>query len=73
MDNQRMAHFRERLQAALHALEAEDAIGHEGQKTVALDQQAVGRLSRSTRFRARRWRGRLRDGATAGRHGSGRR
>jgi len=34
------------LHARLAALDAEDAAGAQGQQTVALDQQAVGRLSR---------------------------
>ncbi|SFS15100.1 transcriptional regulator, TraR/DksA family [Yoonia litorea] len=34
------------LEARLAALDAEDAAGAAGQKTVELDQQAVGRLSR---------------------------
>ena len=34
------------LNARLAALDAEDAAGQAGQQTVALDQQAVGRLSR---------------------------
>ena len=34
------------LTARLSALDAEDQAGEEGQKTVMLDQQAVGRLSR---------------------------
>lgn len=34
------------LHARLKALDAEDAAGLDGQKTVELDQQAVGRLSR---------------------------
>ncbi|MBE0413273.1 TraR/DksA family transcriptional regulator [Yoonia sp.] len=34
------------LHARLVALDAEDAAGQAGQKTVELDQQAVGRLSR---------------------------
>ena len=34
------------LTARLAALDAEDALGAEGQKVVELDQQAVGRLSR---------------------------
>ena len=38
--------FRARLQEALTALDAEDALGEEGRKTVTLDQQSVGRLSR---------------------------
>lgn len=36
----------ERLHARLAELDAEDAAGQAGQKTVELDQQAVGRLSR---------------------------
>ena len=35
-----------RLHARLAELDAEDAAGQQGQKTVELDQQAVGRLSR---------------------------
>lgn len=38
--------FRARLTAALEALDHEDALGRDGQKTVELDQQSVGRLSR---------------------------
>lgn len=38
--------YRACLQAELDALDAEDALGAEGQKTVTLDQQSVGRLSR---------------------------
>ena len=34
------------LQEELKALEAEDALGADDQKTVVLDQQSVGRLSR---------------------------
>ena len=37
---------RARLEAALAALDAEDAAGRADQATVALDQQSVGRLSR---------------------------
>ena len=36
----------QRLHARLAELDAEDAAGAEGQKTVELDQQSVGRLSR---------------------------
>ena len=36
----------DRLNARLEELDAEDAAGAEGQQTVELDQQAVGRLSR---------------------------
>ena len=46
MDQRRLTEFRARLEAELTALEAEDSLGAEGQKTVALDQSAVGRLSR---------------------------
>lgn len=38
--------FRALIEARLRALDEEDAKGAEGQSTVALDQQAVGRLSR---------------------------
>ncbi len=41
-----LARFRVRLEADLAALDAEDALGAEGQKVVELDQCAVGRLSR---------------------------
>lgn len=40
------AELRKRLEAELKALSQEDAAGREGQKTVVLDQQSVGRLSR---------------------------
>ncbi|SHG59014.1 transcriptional regulator, TraR/DksA family [Cognatiyoonia sediminum] len=36
----------DRLHARLKDLDAEDAAGQQGEKTVELDQQAVGRLSR---------------------------
>ena len=38
--------FRQRLLAMLDEIEAGDALGKEAQKTVELDQQSVGRLSR---------------------------
>jgi len=38
--------FRARIVARLAEIEEEDARGREGQATVALDQQAIGRLSR---------------------------
>ena len=38
--------FRARIEARLAELDAEDALGAEGQSVVALDQQSVGRLSR---------------------------
>lgn len=40
------AAWRARLEAALAALDAEDALGREAQGVVTLDQQSVGRLSR---------------------------
>jgi len=46
MDNHQLAHFRDRLCADLAALDREDDLGRDGQKTVTLDQQSVGRLSR---------------------------
>ena len=41
-----IAAFRAQLEAMLADLDREDALGSEGQKTVELDQCAVGRLSR---------------------------
>ena len=38
--------FRMRLEAELADISQQDALGADGQKTVELDQQAVGRLSR---------------------------
>lgn len=46
MDAETLGFFRTRLEEDLAALDAEDALGAEGQKTVELDQQSVGRLSR---------------------------
>lgn len=46
MDKSVLNGFRARLAAELAALDAEDALGADGQKTVELDQCAVGRLSR---------------------------
>lgn len=46
MDKHREAALRDRLEAELAALDAEDALGAEAQKTVVLDQTSVGRLSR---------------------------
>ena len=46
MDATRVAEYRQRLEAELEALDAEDALGAAGQKTVELDQTSVGRLSR---------------------------
>ena len=45
-DHDRMAVFRRRIEAMLAALDGEDAKGRDGQRTVTLDQQSVGRLSR---------------------------
>lgn len=38
--------IRTRLLALLESLDAEDALGAEGQKTMVLDQQSTGRVSR---------------------------
>ncbi|WP_372891539.1 TraR/DksA family transcriptional regulator [Rhodosalinus sp.] len=46
MDVTDTAAVRARLEAALAELDAGDARGQSGQETVALDQQAMGRLSR---------------------------
>lgn len=46
MDDARLEAFRARLTAMLAALDDDDARGADGQKVVALDQGAVGRLSR---------------------------
>ncbi|WP_138424040.1 TraR/DksA family transcriptional regulator [Maritimibacter alexandrii] len=46
MDETTLARYRDALIAALDALDAEDRLGTDGQKTVTLDQQSVGRLSR---------------------------
>ena len=46
MDADTLAAYRARLEADLAALDAEDDLGADGQKTVELDQQSVGRLSR---------------------------
>lgn len=46
MTPERIAAFKQQLEAALAALEDEDTLGREGQQTVTLDQQSVGRLSR---------------------------
>ncbi len=46
MNGELLAEFRARLEAGLQALDEDDALGQEGQKTVTLDQQSVGRLSR---------------------------
>ncbi len=46
MNEAETATFRRLIEAKLAALAEEDALGRDGQKTVELDQQAVGRLSR---------------------------
>jgi DnaK suppressor protein len=46
MDAAQLAAFRAQLEAMLADLEREDAAGAEGRRTVELDQQSVGRLSR---------------------------
>ncbi|MEL7116338.1 MAG: TraR/DksA C4-type zinc finger protein [Pseudomonadota bacterium] len=46
MDSTRLAEYRAALIALGEQLKQEDALGAEGQKTVTLDQQSVGRLSR---------------------------
>ncbi|MCP5039077.1 MAG: TraR/DksA family transcriptional regulator [Rhodobacteraceae bacterium] len=46
MNETELARFRERLKTDLKTLAQEDDLGREGQNTVTLDQQAVGRLSR---------------------------
>ena len=46
MDARRMAHYRARLASLVASLDHEDDLGRDGQKTVELDQQSVGRLSR---------------------------
>jgi DnaK suppressor protein len=46
MGPDQQAEYRTRLLAELSALDAEDALGRDGQKIVTLDQQSVGRLSR---------------------------
>jgi DnaK suppressor protein len=46
MDDKQTELFRAKMAASLQALDQEDALGHEAQKTVQLDQQSVGRLSR---------------------------
>lgn len=46
MDQTLKARFRVLIEARLAALRDEDALGTDAQKTVVLDQQSVGRLSR---------------------------
>jgi DnaK suppressor protein len=46
MPQERLERYRQKLDAMRAELDAEDALGAEGQKIVELDQLAVGRLSR---------------------------
>jgi len=46
MDEKRILAFRTRLESELKALREDDHLGQDSQKTVTLDQQSVGRLSR---------------------------
>ncbi|MDQ2092540.1 TraR/DksA family transcriptional regulator [Rhodalgimonas zhirmunskyi] len=46
MESTKEAHFRALINARLTALRDEDTLGKDAQKTVVLDQQSVGRLSR---------------------------
>ncbi|HAW45908.1 MAG TPA: molecular chaperone DnaK [Roseovarius sp.] len=46
MNDTERARFRARITARLAEIDEEDARGREGQATVTLDQQAIGRLSR---------------------------
>lgn len=45
-DSDDTGHWRRRLEEALAALDADEALGREDRATVLLDQQSVGRLSR---------------------------
>ncbi|MDU8911060.1 TraR/DksA family transcriptional regulator [Aestuariicoccus sp. MJ-SS9] len=46
MEDSAIARFRRLIEERLANLDADDALGREGQSVVTLDQQAVGRLSR---------------------------
>ena len=46
MDTNQLSQFRKKLLAEIDALDGEDTLGRDAQKTVTLDQQSVGRLSR---------------------------
>ncbi|MEM7596694.1 MAG: TraR/DksA family transcriptional regulator [Pseudomonadota bacterium] len=46
MNTSDLAAFRAQIETRLSELDTEDGLGHSGQATVTLDQQAVGRLSR---------------------------
>ncbi|MCP3969401.1 MAG: TraR/DksA family transcriptional regulator [Rhodobacteraceae bacterium] len=46
MDSNRLTQFRTGLEKLRAQIDQDDEMGRDGQKTVALDQQSVGRLSR---------------------------
>jgi len=46
MNDAELAYFTRRLQEMLDALDGQETLGQDGQKTVSLDQTAVGRLNR---------------------------
>lgn len=47
-----IAHFKAQLEALVADLDAQDAAGKDGEKTVELDQTSVGRLSRMDAMQA---------------------
>ena len=46
MDDAQLSQFRRMLEGLRRSLDEEEKLGRDGQKTVTLDQQSVGRLSR---------------------------
>jgi len=52
MNDSDLERYRARIDARLAEIDEEDVRGREGQATVALDQQAVGRLSRQDALQA---------------------
>jgi len=46
MNDSDLERFRQKILATLADLQSQDKLGEEGQRTVTLDQQSVGRLSR---------------------------
>lgn len=52
MKHDDLTYFKSLIEARLRALIEEDALGQDGQKTVELDQQSVGRLSRMDALQA---------------------
>lgn len=46
MDDATIQNLKREILERLNALDAEDALGHDSQSVVELDQQAIGRLSR---------------------------